>query len=412
MTDHTEIIPLLMAEEAVPTPVQSDLGTTIVEQRNDQFSGEGYAEHGPGREQASTPDADKSWRDAFLDAVVQSRANTTKEERAELEQSLAHEEDSPEAETEEAEDGEEEAETGANPLEQFDPASVKEWAEYLGLQESDLQDPKIAQLVATQMNDAAQAEQAELQKAAQGQGQPGTPGAPPSPEEFHAYMQELDRLAQNPAINDPHMQKAFNTGLAQLLGADTPEAQQNAEQLGNMLTRAGLNLMSSCVPAIVSHMLPAALDQILPGLRSMHTDAVASNAWEEARAEHGRSLPELDSAEFNQLREEILKANPWLTSIQFKDPSGRPLHPNHPLAVRQAAAAFARLAVGQKVSPETIAKAVETGKKEAQGHARRVTASRVLGAGRSQGRFGGAQKNDFRDAITAYMRDRLSGEQE
>ena len=127
----------------------------------------------------------------------------------------------------------------------------------------------------------------------------------------------------------------------------------------------------------------------------MHSDATASNAWLDCKNEFGKSLPDLDTPEFDQLRAAVVQANPWITEMVWKGPDGRPLHPNDPRSVRQQARAFAQLAMGRKLNPESIAKAVETGKKEAQAHNRRVTASRSLSAGQSRNNFARESRDEF-----------------
>ena len=96
--------------------------------------------------------------------------------------------------------------------------------------------------------------------------------------------------------------------------------------------------------------------------------------------------------------------NPWLSTLQFKDGNGRLLHPEHPQAVRQAASLFAKLATGQRFTPEMLKKAVEQGRREAQAHTRKVSASKALGSGKSNGAaFRNAPENNpLREEIMRY----------
>jgi hypothetical protein len=398
----TEKIPLLMAEDTTEVTVQSDLGTSIVEHQNGQYSGEGFAEHTGARPEPTTPE-ERSWRAAFLDSLEASKPIVTDKDRAELdaarERAAEHEEAEATEESEEGEEQEEQEAPESSPLEAFDPDSIRQWAEYLNLDENDLQNPKIAQMLAAQMQDAV--DTAEQQSTQQTQAQPQT--YQPTQEEFDEYVQELHRVVDNPQINDPVMMKAFTDGLSHFLGDGSPDAVKNAEGLGRLLTAGGLNLMSSAVPAIVQHCLPQMIDAYMPGLRQMAEDANNHNAWESARNEVSRQLPELDSEEFNQLRESVLKVAPWLTTVQWKDPQGRALPSSHPEAIRQSAVAFARIAAGQKVSPEMIQKAQATARREAQGHTRRISASRSLGAGKPRSSFARESgRNEFLEAIQTY----------
>ena len=401
-----EIIPLLMAEDATEVSVQSDLGVTIVEHQNSQHSSEGFADHGQGRIEPTTSE-EKGWRDSFLDAIEQSKPIQTDKERMALdearERQAEREEAEEQAENEEQEaEEQEEAEATESPLNSFDPESVRQWAEYLNLDENDLQNPKIAAMLAQQMQEAVDQDTAEAQRAQQNPGQPGQPYQP-SQQDFDSYVTELHRVVDNPQINDPVMMRAFTDGLSHFLGDGSPESVKNAEGLGRLLTAGGLNLMSTAVPAIVQHYLPQMIDAYLPGMRQMMEDANNHNAWEAARNEVSRALPsDINSPEFAELRESVLKVAPWLTSVQWKDAQNRPLHPSHPEAIRQSAIAFARIAAGQTVTPETIKKAQETARREAMGHNRRITASRSLASGKSRNSFVRESRNDFLEAIQSY----------
>lgn len=404
MNNETEIIPLLMAEDATEVSVQSDLGETIVREQNAQHSTEGFAEHGHGRVKETTA-SDQGWRDSLIDAIEQSKPITTDKERAEFDEARERQAECDEAaeeeQAEEQAEESEESETTESPLAQFEDESVQQWAEYMGLTPEDLENPRVAAMLAQQMNSAVEQEQSELRASQAGQGATQQ-GQPPTQEEFNSYVAQIHQAVQNPAINDPVMFKAFNGELSKILGDGSPEAQAQAERLGTLLTTGGLNLMVSAVPALVAHALPQLLDSILPGLREMHSDATASNAWLDCKNEFGKSLPDLDTPEFDQLRAAVVQANPWITEMVWKGPDGRPLHPNDPRSVRQQARAFAQLAMGRKLNPESIAKAVETGKKEAQAHNRKVTASRSLSAGRSRSNFARESRNEFLDAINAF----------
>jgi hypothetical protein len=416
------VIPLLMAEaeEVVDVPVTSSLGETILQHQNNQHSGEGYAAHGSGPHVEPDP-GDKDWHDALLSGIADTKPILSDKEREQFEERhgelqnerLGQEVEeydakeaakAAEAEAEESEEGEESEEALTdNPLELFAPEDVQAWAEHFGLAEEDLENPAVQKMLGKAMTEAAEEQQAQAQTAQQSQGQPeGQPMREPTQQEFDAHAQQLRAIAADPRINSPVMQRAFASGIAKYFGDGSAEAQQHATGFAELLTMGGISLMSSALPAMMSHYLPSMLEAAVPGLASLVQDATAANSWEAAREQFGRSLPAMDSPEFQALRDEVLRDNPWFESIQWKDGNGRPLDPRHPLAIQQAASAFARLATGQKLSPETIAKAVETGKKEAQSHARKVTASRSLSAGRSRNSFTRESRDEFRETIAAY----------
>jgi len=125
-----------------------------------------------------------------------------------------------------------------------------------------------------------------------------------------------------------------------------------------------------------------------------------------------KDLPDVDSPEFDELRQQVVSENPWITSITWKDANGNALNPWHPQAFRQQANLFAKLACGEKLTLASFRKAIENTKKEAQGHNRRVSASRSFKSGRSAGMLQRTEKNDFRDVILAYNRSMRSSEEE
>ena len=354
--------------------------------------------------------SDQAFSKTFLDAIEESTPIMTPEKRAELDAARERElENGEENETEELDEIEEapeedEESLGENPLNAFPEDVVQALLEKHGLSPEDAQDPRIANMLAAQLTQ----QQAQQTQDAIQQRQPQS-----EQEHYQAYMSELQRVASDPQINDPVMMAAFENTLAHCFGADTPEAKANVKNLGSALVQGGLSLMSTVVPAMMNHYFAQALEATLPGLAQNHFDAIAHNAWADVRQDPAfRDLPEVDSPEFNELREKVLQANPWMTKIQFQDERGTRLHPDHPKAIRQQAALFARLATGERLSPEAIQKAVERGRQQAESHTRRVTASRSLGSGRrSPGNsFGHVPRNDFLDAIKDYNRSQRSTE--
>ena len=109
----------------------------------------------------------------------------------------------------------------------------------------------------------------------------------------------------------------------------------------------------------------------------------------------------------------MLTENSWLRTLAFRDEQGRQFHPDHPKAMRQQAALFARLANGEQVKPESIMRAVARGEAQAEKHQRRVSAGRSLRSGRPSGNsFGHTRDDSFADSIKEYMRGMYSGENE
>jgi hypothetical protein len=397
--EHEVIIPQIWAEEDNSA---GDLHSAIVAHERDQHSTGEPGSHG----QRPAAAEQSSVEPSLLDLIEQTVPLATDESRKKFDEARNRQEgDESEEELEEIEEAEGEEGAPPSPLDAFDDNLVQQLLEKLGITPEEAQNPAVANLLAEKL----QGEQQSRMDQAQQQREPQT-----EQEHYQAYMSELQRVASDPQINDPVMMAAFENTLAQCFGADSPEAQGNVKNLSTALVQGGLSLMSTVVPAMLNHYFAQALEATLPGLAQQHFDGVAKSAWDAVLQDpQYRELPALDSDEFSQLREDVLQKNPWMTTIAFKDAQGRNLHPDHPQAIRQQAKLFARLATGERLSPDMVAKAVARGKREAQGHTRRVSASRSLASGRSHGAsaFGSQSKDtSFTDAIHEWNRSQHSGE--
>jgi len=400
--------------------VSTELGEEIVRQEHGKRSTEGHSEHNrdtaQGNAEASKStktsdfDSDEAFHEAFRDAIADSKPLLTdKDRQAQEDREAARVEreqqaNTEEEEQEEAEEEEAEENAGPDPLDAFPPDAVAKLAEQFGLTEDDLENPAVQRMLAARMSD-----QTEITNKVE-----PIQRAQMDEQRLTEHLQGLQKLSQDPSINDPQMVQAFENALAQCFDAQTPEALQSVKNMSSVLTQGGLNLMSTVVPQIMAHYLPQYIEQLLPGLADTHRSATAHNTWSEVRNSDPtfKSLPDVDSEDFNALREKVVAANPWLTEMVWKDANGNQLHPWHPQAVRLQAKLFARLASGERVSPDAIQKAVEQGRKEAQSHTRKVTASRSLRSGKSTGGSFGRPTSDtsFVDAIKAYNQSQRSSD--
>ena len=401
MFSHEIVIPTIFAE----AEGGNDFHDAVVSYERSQQS----VGPEPALERQPEPQDDGTWSKSFVQAIKESKPLLSEEDRETFEAIEMQENEIPvpeeteEDDSEEEEIVEEEDELGDNPLDEFDPEEVAKLVDKYKLSEEDLQDPRVANMLARQLMEQDATEQA--------QRQPQT-----DQEHYEVYIKELQRVASDPTVNDPQMLQAFENTLAQCFGADSPESRANVKNLSGALVMGGLNLMSSVVPQIVQHVFADMVEQHLPGLARNHFDAVAHNSWVDVRNQDPafRDLPaDINSPEFEELRQKVLTENKWLQTITFRDEQGRQLHPDHPSAVNQAAHIFAKLAVGQKLTPETVAKAVAQGEKKARSHERRVSASRSLSSGRPSGSaFKPSRDDDFADSIRQYMSAQYSRESE
>jgi hypothetical protein len=263
-------------------------------------------------------------------------------------------------------------------------------AKELGFDESDLENPKIAALLERGLAEmAARSENTE---------------APDAEEQYTQYVEGLRQFVKDPSVSDPRRVADFRGALSEVFGADSPEAAANVERLSDVLMEHGTGLISSVVPALVAQQLPALLESILPGVTAKYYESVIGDTWDSTLDSDPNfaSLPRFGTNEFSVAAEQVYAANPWLESFDPKDAHGNPL----PLqdALRTKATVVAQLLTGVQVTPETLAQAVQTGKKQAVAAQSRVAASRVMGAGKSKGEFQPSENDDpIAKSFAAYQ---------
>lgn len=281
-------------------------------------------------------------------------------------------------------------------LEGFDRAEIEALAEQFGLDENDLQNPKILKMLAAKLAEQAEGEDSEQQespeqKPEQPQSeQPAQPTQALTPENFQQYVEQVRTIVNDPSLNDPMMVQAFKNELLEWFDAQSPEAKASVDRFANAAMIGATNMISTLVPRIMQYQLASMIESILPGLAESHYDALAHNTWESVR-EDGKyhDLPKFGTPEFYSAAERVHKENPWLAEMDFKDAKGHPLPIRE--AMREKATLTAKLLAGEKFTPEMINKAVKQGEARATRASRRVSAGRMLGAGRSRGEIGHQQ---------------------
>jgi len=296
------------------------------------------------------------------------------------------------AEPEEGEAEEEATEEAEEEQPEFELSDeLKAAAAQLGLDEAALQNPALREMLQSQID--AQRQQFD------------SPSPVTSEQQRQAYREQLAQLARDPSVNDPQEVAYFTERLGRALGANSPESWQAAQGLAGTLMEGGLGLVSSVVPRIVAESLPSLINQVMPGLFEMYSEAAAGRAWDAAKASDERfgSLPEFGSKEFKEAARAVLSKNPGFDSLEFRDASGR-LLPIHQ-AMQEKGKLLAHLMAGGKPTVEESAKLIEAGKKQATTSAKRVVAARTLGSGRSSGTFTPKEEeNPMRKGFEAYRK--------
>jgi hypothetical protein len=276
---------------------------------------------------------------------------------------------------------------------------LTEHAKALGLDASDLANPRIKALVQAQLEAQLEAESETEEEQEEGveanedenseEAKDEETKAPElgSPESYQAYVTQLQQIVSDPRVNDPQMVAAFRQSLGEVFGAETPEQQQQIAGLSHTLMIGGTSLVSTLVPKIVEQHLDRIIDQQFPGLKEQWQDNLINSTWNAVRKSDAdfRDLPDLDSDDFSAKAEELAAKNAWMDTWVPSGPDGQPLPLREAIAAKCQMAA--RLMAGQKISPDQAQKFIDLGRKQAEGTKRKITAGK-LGAGKTAGQLG------------------------
>jgi hypothetical protein len=109
------------------------------------------------------------------------------------------------------------------------------------------------------------------------------------------------------------------------------------------------------------------------GMRASYSDTELGQIWD---ATAGSDLPKWHTPEMEKLAQTMQEDSPWLGKVQFDKSMSRVEQ------LKAKAALVQRVARGDKITPDTVNKAIAKGKEDANRNNRRVSAGKALGAGR------------------------------
>ena len=314
----------------------------------------------------------------------------------------------------------------------------------MGLSEDDLKDPRFAALVLKELESSfspvdsedeadeetedAEEEEAE-EKAEEKQPEEKKPEEKPAtnplakkladltPEERTAMQAHIEQVFdRSKQINAPVYTEHFVSALGKALDCP-PEQMERLGGVVEILQFGAQNLVESAVPALVHRYMQenfapnfgAIMESYAPGLADSYREAVVANTWAdtlEMDEFKDAGLPKFGTPEFDEAAKTVHEKNPWLNDFDPKDKNGRPLPILEALHVK--AAVTARLLAGEKLSPKQvmaqIAEAQAAVRKNAEGHTRRVTASRILSSGRHTSGSMEKPKSERESLMDAYAR--------
>jgi len=205
---------------------------------------------------------------------------------------------------------------------------------------------------------------------------------------------KLQKLLNNPKL--PPEQRAEIQGALQLA--------QSAGKIGQSIARGGVDLVMTVLPQL----LPELIEQIYPGTQRRYEAGVYASAWQSVTSAVGKdgkaiyaNLPAYGSKEFQQMaykaERQLGLPQGGLQNLVIKDTNGNPV----PLE-QQAQAKYrmiAKVSQGQKISPQTVAAAVQTGKKQAEASAQKRAAGRAMGSGQTSKGLNQPEEDDILSAL-------------
>lgn len=200
---------------------------------------------------------------------------------------------------------------------------------------------------------------------------------------------KLQKLLNNPKL--PPEQRAEIQGALQLA--------QSAGKIGTSIARGGVDLVMTVLPQL----LPELIEQIYPGTQARYEAGVYAQAWQQVTSAVGKdgrpiysNLPAYGSKEFRDMaykaERQLSLPQGGLQNLVIKDAKG------NPLSLEQQAQAkyrmIAKVSQGQKISPQTVAAAVQTGKRQATEIAQKRAAGRAMGSGQNSKGLNQQQDDD------------------
>jgi hypothetical protein len=219
---------------------------------------------------------------------------------------------------------------------------------------------------------------------------------------------KLQKLLNNPKL--PAEQRTEIQGALQLA--------QSAGKIGTSIARGGVDLVMTVLPQL----LPELIEQIYPGTQARYETGVYAQAWQAVTSAVGKdqkplypNMPAFGTKDFQTMArkaERQLGLPPeGLFKMVLTDPKT-----GQPLSLEQQAQAkyrmIAKVSQGQKITPQAVAAAVQTGKRQATEVAQKRAAGRALGAGQTSRQFDQPHEEDtvlseLRQQIAQQNQDEL-----
>lgn len=206
----------------------------------------------------------------------------------------------------------------------------------------------------------------------------------PTPQQIQAFIKNAHEVAKSRII--PEVSMAVATQFTKALWADeAPQLnQEQADGITTALSQAFWMQLEDALPAIYGAMRNGLGNDAVFG--RVETMAVREAAFEHMdgltdKATGKPLYPNLEQMVDNGAIQRAMKANPWIKNIVAGKGGSKVAN-----YAAQIDAAY-KIARGEQVNPETVNRAVETGKKQATERAKKIASGRVA-PGKTKGEIG------------------------
>jgi len=207
----------------------------------------------------------------------------------------------------------------------------------------------------------------------------------PTPEQIQAFIKNAGEVAKARVVPEVSMHVA-TTFVKALWGDEAPEklSQQQADGITTALSQAFWMQLEDALPAIYNSMRGALGND--PVIGRVETMAIREAAFEHLdgltdKATGKQLYPNLEQMVESGAIQRAMQSNAWIKNVVAGN--GRDRVANY---AAQVEAAY-KIARGEQVNPETVQKAVQTGKKQEAERAKKIAAGRTT-PGKTKGEIG------------------------
>jgi len=265
-------------------------------------------------------------------------------------------------------------------------------------------DPQLRQLIVDKINsDVLIRQQQQAQQQEEETDEEPTPEESPNaagaaPQDRAQWLEQVVSTSLDPKAVDQMGRDFLVACGVDPDAADSAAILGNSSKVGTVLAKGALDMFTTIAPQMQMQMLESAM----PGITEMYQRSLYASQWEAAASSiKDGNLPKYGTPEFTTAIKAAAEQIPGFEQMVFNDDKGRALPQNQ--QIQKQYGLLAKQMSGQRVTPQEVKAAIDTGKKIVKDADRSRAAGKVLGAGQSKRQFAQASpKDDFRSWIEEH----------